>query len=205
MSLFPDVPNLPGVPPLLRDPLAITNVVVRMTRDALRILGILPGPQWGIFLDGERALDADSVAALDYKRSSNVSDYPIEGGQFETYNKVATPFNVRVRLTKGGSDTDRADFLSRLEEVAASLDLYDVVTSTAVYRNVNINHFDYRQTATHGVGLLTVDLGLVEVRVTDGLRFSNTKTNSSKDPVNQGQVQTRDPTAAEAAQTEAVQ
>jgi hypothetical protein len=180
-------------------------VVVRMARDALRILGILPGPQWGIFLDGERALDADSVAALDYKRSSNVSDYPIEGGQFETYNKVATPFNVRVRLTKGGSDTDRADFLSRLEEMAASLDLYDVVTSTAVYRNVNINHFDYRQTATHGVGLLTVDLGLVEVRVASGLQFSNTKTNSSKDPVNQGQVQTRDPTAAEAAQTEAVQ
>jgi hypothetical protein len=110
-----------------------------------------------------------------------------------------------VQMTKGGTDLDRSAFLSEVAAIAESLDLYDVVTSTAVYQNVNINHFDYRQNATHGVGLLTIDLWLIEVRVASGVAFSNTKSTSAADPVNSATVQTKDPTAAEASQLPAVQ
>lgn len=127
---------------------------------------------WGIYLDGAIALAVDSVVMFEYQREWTLSDYPLEKGAFETYNKVAKPFDTRLRVVKGGSVSDRQSFLDKLEEIAASLDLYDVITPEANYLSVNIEKLGMTRTADKGVSLLTVDIGLRQVRVTAVAAFS---------------------------------
>lgn len=195
-----DIPNLPGVPPLPAYSAAVN--VALLTADLVSSLPGVFGPQWGLFLDGESVIDAESVVTLDYKQEWTISDYPLEQGAFETYDKVQLPFEVRLRFATGGSDGDRQAFLQSIDDAANTLDLYDVVTPETVYSSVNITHYDYRRTSSNGVGLIAVDLTCVEVRVTATATFtnapqgfSNTAAPSGASPANGGQVSPQTPAA----------
>jgi hypothetical protein len=149
------------------------------------------GPtRWGIFRDGQAVIEPDSIVAVDYKKDWHISDYPIESGSFESYNKVRLPYEARVTMTKGGTEEDRTTFLSTLEQIAASRDLYDVVTPEYTYASANITHFDLNQRrADTGVSLLTVTIWLQEVRIEASSEFTNTSEPSAVDQVNVGVVQ----------------
>lgn len=180
-----------GIPPLLNKAghaLTAVGLLVADAKILLRALG-LQSPQWGIFLNNKQVIKPDSVLAFEYKKEYRLADYPMEQGAFQTYNKVTTPYDVRVSMTKGGSEVERQAFLLTAERIAASLDLYDVLTPERKYSNANISHFDYRRTSTNGVTLLTVDFWLAEIRVTVPAAFSNTKNPSSQINQNGGLVQ----------------
>ena len=132
--------------------------------------------------------------AVDYKQGWHIADYPIEDGDFASYNKVATPFDAKVTFTQGGTESDRAAFLAAIEAAAASLALYNVVTPEKTYLNANIEHYDYRRTSRNGVGLLMVDVGLVEIRQVATTTFTQTAQPSGADQVNGGTVQAITPT-----------
>jgi len=150
--------------------------------------------KWGIYLNGSLALAADSVIDVTYKREYRIADYPMEQGAFQSYNKVKTPFDARIRMVKGGKDNDRQAFLNALETIAASLSLYSVVTPEITYANANITHYDYRRTSTNGVTLLTVDLWLQEVRMTVTNSYTYTQQASGQNPAQGGTVQAAPPT-----------
>lgn len=186
------LPSLSGAPTLLRVPTGLQSAQNRATllvADASIIAKLFGGPQWGLFRGGKSVAQADSVRSVEYRQDSKLSDYPQQKGAFESYNKVATPFDARLQLSKGGTTTDRKAFLDAIDAAAAGLDLYDVVTPEKVYKNANIQRYDYRRTADSGVGLLTVDLWLVEVRETVAVGFTNSKEASGASLLNLGAVQ----------------
>ena len=158
----------------------------------------LPSPQgteqWGIFLDGAPVIMAESVQTFDYKTDRRISNYPIEQGGFETYNKVALPYDVRVRYATGGSDADRQALLDSVEAIIDSLDLFDVVTPEWIYTSANPVHYDYRRTNVNGVGMISVEIYLEEVRVTATQSFSNTKSPTGAAVVGGGNVIPQEPT-----------
>ena len=180
------VPFVPGVPPLSS---YTVDVPILLLADALGLPPSPLAPQWGIYLDGEPVVDADSVVTFDYRQEWTVSDYPLEQGAFQSYDKVQTPFDVRVRYAAGGSQQNRQALLDSIAVIASDLNLYDIVTPEAVYQSVNVTHYDYRRTATNGVGLLQVDVWCVEVRVTAQAQFQNVQNPASASPQTQGNVQ----------------
>jgi hypothetical protein len=156
---------------------------------------------WGVYQDGALIVKPDSIIAVEYKREWKIADYPQEEGGFESYDKVTVPFDVRLTMTKGGSKEARQKFLESIDTVAASLDTYDIVTPDVTYLSCNASHINYKRIATSGVNLITVEMWLVEIRVTVTVEFSNTNKPSGANPISTGPVQTITPSAAETPST----
>ena len=192
-----------GIPPLLNQASAAANVVALLVADAFLIAQLVNPAnklQWGIFDGLLPAIIPDSIVGFDFKNEWHLPSAPQENGAFQTYNKVATPFEPRITMTKGGSESDKHAFLNKLEAIAASMTLFTVVTPTRTYENVNITHYDYHRTATNGVGLLTVDVYMQEIRIAPPPAFMSTAQPSGTDPVNGGSVQPGQSTLAPAFQ-----
>lgn len=215
---FPDVPVAPGVPPVLRSIGQAVERVALLAADAVAIIRMFEGPQWGIFLDGVPILVGDSVVGVDYRREWRVATYPVEGGGFASYNKVAEPFDVRVTFACSGSQSilgtllsggalgalitgtdpaaaNRTQFLEALEFYGASLDLVSVITPEFEFDSCNITHIDYRREARKGATMILIDVWLVEIRVTGTAAFSSTQAASGAKPVDTGAVQPTTPPA----------
>lgn len=192
---MPTVPIAPGVPPLTGVFQAIS--IVALVADIVSYFAT--GPQWGIFLNGVQAIKPDSVVDFTYKSEYTLSDYPVEQGAFQTYDKVQVPYDVRLRLSAGGSASKRQTFMTALETLKASLSLYTVMTPEFIYPSVNFTHIDYKRTATNGVGLIVADVWGLQVRQTATTAFSNTKSAAGASPVSNGTVQPVPPTNSQSA------
>ncbi|MFJ3048516.1 phage baseplate protein [Herbaspirillum chlorophenolicum] len=192
---YPDVPDVDGVPPLLRDPDAgLPPDEEEITEDQVQPT-IAPPPVWGIFdQDGNEVLFPDSVLGIRYRDGSRIVDYPLEQGSFESYNKVATPFDVAMSVSIGGSVERREGFLRDLAFLKQSLDLFNVITPEFTFQNVNIEAYDYERRARNGVSLIVVEIYMREVRTGAVAAFSPAKSDSAQDDQKQGQVQAKDPT-----------
>src|SRR5262249_51706443 len=125
-----------------------------------------------------------------------IANYPVEKGAFESYDKVQTPYEVRVRFASGGSIPNRQALLNSIAAIAGDLNLYDVVTPEAIYTSANIAHYDYNREAARGLGLMVIDVLFQQVRVSSTQTF--TQSPSSSNPQSVGQVQ---PQAASSQQT----
>jgi len=122
------------------------------------------GNGWGIYsLAGALVFDVDSVVDLKYSNKSKVSDFPVEKGAFATYNKVASPFGVKVQLAVSGADRISA-FLAALNVEVGAANLYNVSTPEAVCLNVTLESFDYSRASDRGLGLVVAALSFQEVR-----------------------------------------
>ena len=179
-----------GIPPLLNGGNSGIATQQQMTADGVSIANAAALLNvWGVYLSNQPVLVPDSYVAFDFKKEWRIADYPMERGAFQSYNKVTTPYDIRITLTIGGKVADRQQFLNTLTEVAASLDLYSIVTPEVIYLNANLAHYDYRRTSTNGVTLLTIDLWFMEIRVTIPAPFTNTSNPSSSAQSQQGYVQ----------------
>lgn len=197
---FPDIPALPGVPPLARS--LASQVGAGINRFGA-LIGLPPLitvalPVWGVFDENNLPVAiADSVRAFDYTSESRVSDYPQEQGAFESYNKVQLPYAAGVSLTCGGNESRRSAFLTALQFAKDSTNLYHITTPEIVYLSANIVALRYRRTDRDGATLLTVDLHIEQIRVTAAAAFGNTNTQNpaSSDTLSQGQLQPGTPSA----------
>ena len=166
MSFLPGLPALPvGVD--------IFDQAVQLFADAVSLF-FGQGPEWGIFLDGQSVITADNVLTVSYRQDWRLSTHPQEEGAFATYNKVATPFEAKVRFSTGGTASDRQAFIDSIAAIAGDLNLYDVVTPEAVYASCNVVHYSYDRKA-ETAGIIAVDVWLEEVRVVGATSFSNTQ------------------------------
>lgn len=195
---FPNVPVAIGVPPVNRagpndpgvPPLTAGNSASRPPASS--------SPVWGIFDDtGAVAILADSIVSVERVREFRISTFPVEQGGFASYDKVATPSDMRVVLTRGGTSDARAKFLSDLDALIFSTKLYTVVCPEVSYPSVSIVRYDYTRSSSNGVTLLTAEVHLTEVRVSATQTFSNSKSPTASDAVNDGSVQTKPPTSAQ--------
>ena len=196
--LFPNVPVFPGVPPVNRIGGVLGGVLDRVSLLAGDLLGQAETTQWGVFAaDGTPRLTADSVYAVEAFREHRIMDYPIEEGGFESYNKVVLPAETRVTITKGGSIGERTAFLTALDDLITSRDLYSVVTSDKTFLDRNLIRYEYRRTAESGATLLTVDLIMMEGRQTVKTATSNTAEPSGADAISGGPVRPETPGVGE--------
>lgn len=192
---FPDVPLSTGVPAVLRSVTArLTPPESLLTRDSDEI-DRLAASQWGIFDEGfSDVLKPDSIASVGMQGEYRIADYPTEKGGFASYNKVQTPMDIRVILTKGGALSERVAFLAKLEAMRGDLKLYNVITPERLYQNVNVVRVTLDRSAQNGATLLTVEVGLREVRLTAAQQFSKTRT---PDAANTQDVGSRQPGATD--------
>jgi len=167
MSLinFPDVPNLPGVPAIPRSPSFPTLAPTQTTSVTNPLPPLLT--QWGFVLDsGEVPIVPDSFVDFEYREERKIPNYPVEGGSFASYNKVALPFDVKVTVScNGKGQMTKEDFLNAIENLISSLTLVNVITPNATYNNCNLIHYDYRRESKQGVSLLIVALSFQEVKI----------------------------------------
>lgn len=195
-------PNFPGIPPLSQNQ-AIAGGAVAASGLLQNVLNKL-SPKWGIYKsDGKTlAIQPDSFVGIEYLNSQQVSNYPIEKGSFASFNKVQNPFNAVVKISKGGSESDRAAFFDTLEALMASTDLLILIAEDRLYRNVTLERFDYRRDSSAGAGMIVASVHLVEIReaaisgpTTAGSANATAAPASAQASVGNGQVQTQTPTA----------
>lgn len=161
----------------------------------------------------QSVISFDSVVSFGFVKESEISDYPVEAGGFQTYNKVERPSDIKMTLALGGNftlsnivsavesgsiggafssltgTTARTKFLNQIEAAQKSVALLNVVTPDKTYQSLNITHVDYDRTAAAGAKLLQVDLRLEQVRTSASASFSNTQSATSAAPENAGPVQ----------------
>lgn len=179
-----------GVPDLLGDVFDLfLNETQILLSDSFLGYGFGSPPAWGIFLNGTPVVLADTVTSFGYKQDWAVADYPVERGGFESYDKVNTPYLINVQFASGGSAANREALLASIAAIGDSLELYDVVTPEAVYIGVNVDGYSYRRTAVNGLGLMVVDVHLIEIREEGVTDFKNTKSPSGYAADQAGNVQ----------------
>lgn len=170
---YPDVPLVPGVPSIARllSP-ARTVAQQQSTQPSLasqaQQVRVNASPVWQLTDKyGNSVLDFDGCIGFEWKGESKIPNYPIENGHFSSYNKVATPYDARMTVVcNGRGKLTRSQFFSKIEELADSLDLLQIITPDHVYKSCNLMHADYTRNSRHGVSMITAQLWLVEIRTT---------------------------------------
>lgn len=110
-------------------------------------------------------IEPDSIFRIGYEQEYTLPSNPIQDGSFATFNKIATPYEIQLRMIKGGSLSDRAKFLDDLETVGSSLDLYRILTPERTYQPVNISSFSLNREGREGAYFFTeVDITVKEIR-----------------------------------------
>lgn len=122
-----------------------------------------------------------STNSVETSRETRVSDFPVEAGQFATYNKVQLPGETSVVLVLGGSQADRSAFLNQIDVAIQTLTQYFVVTPEAVYGPATVERYNMIRRADRGATLLAVEVVLKEIRQVSA-SFSTVQT-----PINQPQ------------------
>lgn len=198
--LFPNVPQVPGVPAVFRDPTPIGSAPPIAPRLAADSPGVAAASRtnWGVYTaGGALALAVDSVVMIEPGREARISDYPQEAGGFQSFNKVMVPGTARMVIAKGGSDADRQAFLIALDAMIETTDLFTIVMPDQTLRNRNLIRYEFPRSAERGVTLLSVEVIFEEVRTGATAAFSDSKQPSGNNPVQGGPVQATTPTAAQ--------
>lgn len=185
----------PGVPNLLDSGVSFLNPTDILTSDTVTDYGFGAAPQWGLFLNGAPIVIADTVVDFGYQQAWSISDYPVEQGGFESYDKVNSPFRVRIQFVSGGNEANRQALLDSIAAIGDQLTLFYAVTPEAIYPSVNVEHYEYRRTSHNGLGLMIVDVSLLEIREEQSGNFQNTASPSGFQAAPVGNIQSTTTTA----------
>lgn len=157
VSLYPQVPNLPGVPQLVRSGLNQPPNNVTLGSSVQSSLGgsVQAGPTWQI-LDANfnPVVVPDSFLNFDIRAEWKLSDYPVQQGSFASYNKVVVPFESSVRFSKGGNLSARAAFLNSIDAIAGDTNLYTIVTPEQSYPSANVTRKEVTRRGAEGAFFL---------------------------------------------------
>ena len=187
------IPNIPDFKGLVTSG---SNALIGLGGAA--IIRAIFGNVWGLVNEfGVPVLLADNVLGLSFQSASTIVNAPIEGGSFASYNKIATPSQAVVQMSKGsGGALMRGAFLAQLLALEGSTLKFYVVSPEFVHRNMCITNVDYARSAQEGVQLIVVNVSLEEVReVKVNYSFEEVEAPSDAKAVDGGSVQPKDATA----------
>lgn len=201
-----NVPNAPGVPvlpggfsPAPAPVVAQSDTVSEGSADAAGGTGD-NSPQWGLFdSSGNPVLVGDATVTFGYTHEWRVSDYPVEDGGFQSYNKVQTPIEGKITYAVGKTVANRQAFLLQAEALCDSTTLYNLVSPEVTAVNVTPYHVGYERSAAKGAQLIPVDVWFREIRVAPSPLFTQTATPGGADAQNDGTVAPQDATGAQQA------
>jgi len=146
---------------------------------------------------GQPIVVPDTMSTMGYRNGADISDYPIEEGQFNSYNKVKVPFEIRTVMCCGGLNyfeqieqtvdqainsvlgsnlgqgMQRSAFLDALDNMVNSLDLYNIVTPDKTYENVNCVRVSYDRSQRSGSGMIKAEVVFRQIRQSTQAIYSN--------------------------------
>jgi hypothetical protein len=157
---------IPGIPQLnLGAATPVASTIASAAISSLLWQAAQSPPAWGVFDDdGNLVVTPDSVLEFTHRTRSEVSNFPVQAGSFASYNKVISPFNLVLRFAKGGTQSDRAQFLADIESLFQSIDLYTVIIPERSYANLNLEYYEVIRRGPKGAYFLTeVDLYFLQV------------------------------------------
>jgi hypothetical protein len=206
---FPTIPDVPGVPALANIVGAELPLPATELADAIG-LGSLLAPKWGIFDSaGTAQIVGDSAITVDIQKDYRISDYPVVNGGFSSFNKVATPVQVRFTFAISGifslknvisavsassvssalqgltGQGARMKFLTLLDTIVGDTNIYSVHTPDQTFPSVSLTHYNYRRDRTTAAMLL-VDVWAEEIRVTGTATSTSTTQSASGAPTADG-------------------
>lgn len=197
-----NVPNSPGVPPMVRSSLTsvsnIQGLVAGIQTTIQFFQGRPPLPTWGVFDSNfNSVVDADSFMSFQFRKESNIPTFSVQDGKLSAYNKVQLPSPISIKITKGGSEADRANLIRQLNALQASLDNFTVVTPEKSYINYNCATYELtRRDSGDAFFFSDVELFLQEVPTTSVVYMTvdtsstvNAQQASAQPPVGQGVLQ----------------
>lgn len=138
---------------------------------------------------GEPVVKFTSFLSMDLRDNYQVVEGPVEEGGFASYNKVASPLEIDVSLGIEGDDATLDEALEALNQLAASTEILSVVTPESEYQNMNLESVSYRRRREDGLGVLWLDLKLIEVRQVKA-QYTSVKVAEQK---KSGKVQAKSP------------
>ena len=188
------IPNIPDFKGLVTSG---SNALIGLGGAA--IIRAIFGNVWGLVNEfGVPVVLADNVLGLSFQSASTIVNAPIEGGSFASYNKVATPSQAVVQMSKGsGGALMRGAFLAQLLALEGSTLKFYVISPEFVHRNMCITNVDYARSAQEGVQLIVVNVSLEEVReVKVNYSFEEVEAPSDAKAVDGGSVQPKDAAGA---------
>lgn len=187
------IPNIPDFKGLVTSG---SNALIGLGGAA--IIRAIFGNVWGLVNEfGVPVVLADNVLGISFQSASTIVNAPIEGGSFASYNKIATPSQAVVQMSKGsGGALQRGAFLAQLLALEGSTLKFYVISPEFVHRNMCITNVDYARSAQEGVQLIVVNVQLEEVReVKVNYSFEEVEAPSDAKAVDGGSVQPKDATS----------
>lgn len=187
MAGFPNIPNYKG--------LVTSGSDALISLGGAAVINAVFGNVWGLVNEfGVPVLKSDNVLGLSFTSASTIANAPIERGSFASYNKVASPSQAVVQLSKGtGGPLERGAWLTQLLTYEGSTLKFHVISPEFVHRNMSIVNVDYARSAGEGLQLIVVNVQLEEVREV-GVQYSleEVKNPSDAESVDSGEVQPKD-------------
>lgn len=137
-------------------------------------------PRWTINnASGEQIVGFTSFLAMEFRSEGKAVSAPVEEGSFASYNKTASPLDITVSLGIEGDDSALQQALEAIAKLKAGTELVTLVTPAAEYRDLNLESYSYGHKREDGVGVLWLELSLVEIRQVK-TEYSNEKTAPQK-------------------------
>ena len=175
---------------------------------------------------GNVVINPDTMAVFDYEYEQEISDYPIEQGGFNSYNKVRLPKRIRTEMACGGLNwvqnleqtadqlinnvlgsnfgqgMTRTQFLEACDSAVDSLDLFSIVTPDITYTNFNAKSVRYSRAKNSGAGQIIATMVWEEVvpsvsSSTGGNPVVNSADPAAANPVSYGTTATTYPLATQ--------
>lgn len=191
---FPNVANLPGVPQLARSLLieALAPPVLGFAANPSTLWhATQSAPVWGVFDENNNlVVTADSVMDFGWRKENRVPNFPVQQGQFATYNRVGLPNETSVVLTKGGSLLDRTIFLQQIDSIIdqKNISLYTVRTPEKSYLSVTCNRAELSRRGKDNAYYFDVEVFFTEVAA------GNVQYSTTAAPTNNASVPSAIPT-----------
>lgn len=177
---FPNVPKLPGVPQLIRANQAIGTVQLAVGA-IQKFLGNSSAKRiWGITdQNGNLIIKPSSYLGFDNQQTWKISDFPLQDGDFSTYNKVVIPPTIVLKIAQGGSFSDRANLLAKLSSIGGDFNLYNILVPEGTYINYNCEGFTIRRMGSSGAYYFAdLDVHFRKIKQTTS-QYSSTTANTS--------------------------
>lgn len=126
---------------------------------------------------GNNALPFDGLAAINASGSAAITTAPVEGGKYQSINKVRDPAKVRCSVLVSGltgftgaipnifnlSLTTQSEILATIKTMLETATTYDIETPKETLESFDLIGHSYSVTSQMGVTLLTVHLDFQEV------------------------------------------
>ena len=139
--------------------------------------------------DNQTTIGFSGFMDIDVRNEGQALSYPVEKSSFADYNKVQSPLEIRVNLSKQGDDSEIESIINQLDDYQQKAVLLSVSTPSMLYEGMTLESYSYKRTNNQNTCLLVTELVLKEVREVE-TQVTTTVITKPKNATSSGKVNT---------------